>query len=166
MKTLIRWSKFNLVGVLGMAVQLTVLALLNRRWPGHYLWTSGVALEVTLLHNFVWHQRFTWCDRSELSQWPRQLLRFHLSSGLVSLVGNLALMRVLVHDAQVPIVISNIIAIMSCSILNFYAGNRWAFVATEITSQPNSNTENLTNLRRRMPPQRHDCSKVQIEVRT
>jgi putative flippase GtrA len=30
MNTLIRWGKFNLVGAIGMVVQLAALALLNR----------------------------------------------------------------------------------------------------------------------------------------
>jgi hypothetical protein len=31
MKVLIRWGKFNLVGAMGMVVQLTALALFTRR---------------------------------------------------------------------------------------------------------------------------------------
>jgi len=125
MKPFIRWGKFNLVGAMGALVQLTALALFNRWAPGHYLWATAAAIELTLLHNFVWHLRFTWRDRGSAVLGP--LLRFHLSNGLVSMLGNLVLMRILVHGASVPVVAANGIAILCCSIANFCLGNKWAF---------------------------------------
>ena len=55
MTPLIRWVTFNLVGAVGMAVQLAALALFNHLLHGRYLIASAAALEVTLLHNFVCH---------------------------------------------------------------------------------------------------------------
>jgi putative flippase GtrA len=127
--TLIRWCKFNLVGAMGMAVQLAALALFNRLTAGRYLLASAAALELTLLHNFAWHLHYTWRDRREGSALPVQLVRFHLSNGLVSMLGNLALMRILVHEARIPLLASNSIAILCCSIVNFGLGNNWAFAA-------------------------------------
>jgi putative flippase GtrA len=127
---ILRWLRFNLVGAMGMAVQLAALALFNRALRGHYLWASAAAVELTLLHNFLWHQRFTWRDRRDAAPWPQQLWRFHLSNGLVSLLGNLALMQLLVHAAHLPLLLANTLAILSCSVANFWLGNRWAFAAT------------------------------------
>jgi putative flippase GtrA len=127
MNHLIRWAKFNLIGVAGMGVQLGALAVLTRLEPTHYLCATATALEITLLHNFAWHVQFTWRDRRGKSALTAKLLRFQLSSGLVSLLGNLLLMRVLVQDARLPILPANTIAILCCSILNFYIGDRWAF---------------------------------------
>ena len=131
MNPLIRYWKFNLVGAIGMVVQLGALALLNRWMPGHYLWATAAAIELTLLHNFVWHLRYTWRDRRGESAILTQLVRFHLSNGLVSMLGNLALMRVLVHQAHLPVVVANGIAILCCSILNFCLGNNWAFAGRQ-----------------------------------
>ncbi|MGA2171122.1 MAG: GtrA family protein [Terracidiphilus sp.] len=127
MNTFIRWGKFNLVGAMGMVVQLAALALLNRWTAGHYLYASAAALELTLLHNFVWHLHYTWRDRRDNSALPAQLMRFHLSNGLVSMLGNLALMRILVQEAHLPLLVSNSIAILCCSIVNFCLGNNWSF---------------------------------------
>jgi putative flippase GtrA len=127
--TFIRWGKFNLVGAMGMVLQLAVLAVLNRCAPGHYLLTSAAALELTLLHNFVWHLHYTWRDRRNDSALLAQFLRFHLANGLVSMLGNLALMRILVQQAHLPVLASNGIAIVCCSILNFCLGDNWAFPA-------------------------------------
>ncbi len=129
MTTFLRWWKFNLVGALGMVMQLTALALINRWMPGHYLYASAVAIELTLLHNFVWHLHYTWRDRREDSSWLSQLIRFQLSNGLVSLLGNLVLMRLLVDEAHLPLLAANSIAILCCSMLNFCLGNNWAFAA-------------------------------------
>jgi putative flippase GtrA len=123
---LIRWYKFNLVGAIGMIVQLAALATLNRLVPGHYLYATAAALELTLLHNFVWHLHYTWRDRCGGSALA-QLIRFHLSNGLVSLCGNLVLMRLLVHSAHLPILAANPIAILCCSLFNFSLSRTWLF---------------------------------------
>jgi putative flippase GtrA len=127
MNTLMRWARFNLVGAVGMLVQLAALALFSRWAPGHYLCASAAAIELTLLHNFVWHLNYTWRDRRHTSGVAAQLLRFHLSNGLVSMLGNLALMRVLIQNARLPLLDSSCIAILGCSAVNFCLGNSWAF---------------------------------------
>jgi putative flippase GtrA len=123
----VRWCKFNAVGAIGMAVQLAALALFNRLTAGRYIYASAAAVELALLHNFVWHLRYTWCDRRGSSTIFTQLARFHLSNGLVSMLGNLALMRILVQDAHQPLLVSNSIAILCCSIVNFLLSDHWAF---------------------------------------
>jgi len=128
MKTLIRWGKFNLVGAMGMVVQLGSLALLSRLARGHYLLVSAAAVELAILHNFIWHLHYTWRDRRDGSTLA-QLLRFHLSNGLVSLLGNLALMRVFVREAHLPMLVANLLAIVCCSVVNFALSNTWAFAA-------------------------------------
>jgi putative flippase GtrA len=125
--TFIRWWKFSLVGAMGMVLQLVALALINRWTGGHYICASAAAIEFAVLHNFVWHLHYTWRDRRNTSTVLTQVLRFHLSNGLVSMLGNLALMCILVHEAHLPVLISNSIAILCCSILNFYSGHLWAF---------------------------------------
>ena len=129
MNTFARYWKFNLVGAMGMVVQLAALALFNRVSAGHYLYATAAAIELALVHNFVWHLHYTWRDRRDRAALLTQFIRFHLSSGLVSLLGNLLLMRILVHEAHIPLLVSNSIAILCCSIVNFCMGNHWAFAA-------------------------------------
>jgi putative flippase GtrA len=129
MNSLIRWGKFNLVGMMGMAVQLAALSLFNRCFAGHYLFATAAAIELTLLHNFIWHLRYTWRDRRDGSARLTQLTRFHLSNGLVSFLGNLALMALMVDEAHLPLLVANGIAILCCSVVNFFLGENWAFAA-------------------------------------
>lgn len=135
MNTFIRWIKFNMVGAMGMAVQLAVLALLNHWTGGHDLFASAVAVEFAVVHNFIWHLRFTWPDRRGSSAVAGQFVRFHLANGMVSLVGNVALMRVLVEDAHLPLLVADSIAILCCSIVNFCLGDNWAFAERGRTAE-------------------------------
>ena len=42
-------------------------------------------------------------------------------------IPNLALMRILVQQAHLPLLFSNCIAILCCSMVNFCLGNNWTF---------------------------------------
>ena len=123
-----RLGKFSAVGALGIGVQLTVLAaLLGVRM--NYLVATAAAVECAVLHNFVWHQRFTWRDRLA-EDWHQKLLRmfrFHVSNGAISLVGNVVLMRVLVGYLHISAVIANMLAITACFAFNFLVCDGWVF---------------------------------------
>jgi putative flippase GtrA len=131
MKTLIRWGKFNLVGAMGMVLQLAALAAFNRWLHGHYLVATAAAIELTLLHNFAWHWCYTWRERRCDVQAVTALMQFHLSNGMVSLVGNLALMRLLVQQAHLPVLGANVVAIACCSVVNFSVANSWVFAKAD-----------------------------------
>jgi putative flippase GtrA len=64
-----RPARFAVVGAIGVVVQLGTLEALTALGC-HYLWATGLAVEVAVLHNFMWHQRFTWRDRGG-SRLPR-----------------------------------------------------------------------------------------------
>ena len=126
MNLFLRWWKFNLVGAMGMATQLALLAFFHRVTGGHYLFATAAAVELTLLHNFVWHRHSTWRDRRDDPLLP-QLWRFHLSNGAVSMAGNLGLMPLLFRAGHLPLLLANLVAILCCSIVNFCLGHCWAF---------------------------------------
>ncbi len=127
MSTFARWCRFNMVGAIGMGFQLAMLAVLTRFTRWNYLFAAAAAIELTLVHNFVWHLNYTWHDRRDGSMVLRQLLRFNASNGLISMLGNLALMRMLVQGFRAPVLVANLIAVVVCSFLNFCIGHNWAF---------------------------------------
>ena len=115
-----RWLKFNAVGAAGIAVQLGALALFKSGLGIHYLWATALAVEVAVLHNFYGHVRWTWADRPvHLSETFARLLRFNLSNGLLSLAGNVLLMRLLVGTFGLPYLLANLVAIAATSVANF-----------------------------------------------
>ena len=132
-----RWGRFSLVGMLGAGLQVVALALLHQADRGHYLASVAVAFEVTLLHNFLWHRKYTWRDRPEgrTVTWRARFMRFHLSNGLISLAGNLLVTRWLVSSAHEPLLLANALAIVCCSTANFVLGTRWVFAVADTGSR-------------------------------
>lgn len=124
-----RWIRFNAVGAAGFAVQIASLTVLNRVTM-HYLVATALAVEIALLHNFAWHVRYIWRDRTGKGGRWRQCFRFHLSNGAVSMAGNLAFMPLLLRGAGMPLVLANAIAVLACSVVNFLLANTWAFAHT------------------------------------
>ena len=122
-----RWAKFSAVGATGILVQAIALAVLLRLIGLHYLVATALAVEASVLHNFVWHRRWTWRDR-EQSRWLAMLVRFNLTSGMLSLAGNLLLMFVLVGGMKLNAIIANLITIAICSLINFTLADRFVFV--------------------------------------
>ena len=120
---MIRWLKFSVVGGIGIGVQLAALAMLVH-WRVHYLVATAAAVEIALLHNYVWHKYWTWAGRENRCG---RLLRFHLANGLVSVLSNLLWMYVLTGWLQVPPVPANLVAIGATALLNFALGDRWVF---------------------------------------
>ena len=58
-----RWLKFNLVGGFGIVVQLAALLGLKSGLHLGYLPATALAVEAAVIHNFFWHERYTWADR-------------------------------------------------------------------------------------------------------
>ncbi|HEY6373074.1 MAG TPA: GtrA family protein [Candidatus Sulfotelmatobacter sp.] len=134
--TLLRWCKFNFVGGVGIGVQFTALFLVKGILHFNYLAATAIAVEAAVVHNFVWHEQFTWADRTRSgdrfeTRWRRSLLRlvrFNLTSGAVSILGNLALMKVMVGQGHINYLPANGIAIALCSLANFLVSEEWVFV--------------------------------------
>ena len=125
-----RWAAFNAVGLIGIVVQLGVLALLVRGCRIHYLAATAIAVEAAVLHNFLWHQHWTWRDRAATGCGPllARLGRFHLLNGGISLAGNLILMGILTGLCALEPVMANLVAVSACSLITFAASDRIVFM--------------------------------------
>src|SRR6201987_6532294 len=88
-----RWMKFNGVGAGGILVQLGVLALLKSGLQLDYLFATALAVEAAILHNYLWHERFTWRDRVSASSWSR-LSEINLSTRFFFLIGKVVVLGV------------------------------------------------------------------------
>jgi len=126
-----RWLKFNIVGGIGIGVQLAALAIFRSLLHLDYLLATVLAVESAVLHNFVWHERFTWADRPALRLTGSliRLARFNASNGLTSILGNLLLVRWLVGGMQMNYFAANVIAIAACSLVNFLLSDCFVFQA-------------------------------------
>jgi len=164
-ETLIRWGKFNLVGAIGIFVQFAALFFLKSVAHFNYLAATALAVEIAVVHNFVWHERYTWADRVSTPsgakapdhlcvrfaalkrcatqnlpaireplaaqslcglRW-RRFLRFNLTTGAVSIFGNLEMMRWMVGFGHMNYLVANGVAIVVCSLVNFVVSDGWVF---------------------------------------
>ena len=129
-----RFVRFNGVGAIGFAVQLGVLAgLLRAGMP--YLPATAVAVELSVLNNFLWHERWTWRDRPASGRARLvRLARFHLLNGLVSLGGNLLIVSALVGEAGLNPILANVIAVLGCGILNIFGADQIVFASPRLNA--------------------------------
>jgi putative flippase GtrA len=122
------WLRFNAVGIVGVGVQLAVLAVLRSGFDWTLRAATLIAVECAVLHNFVWHERWTWKHRAlAFREFPRRLLRFNVSNGLISIVGNLVLMELLTVRLHLNYMLSSLVAIGVCSLLNFFISDKLVF---------------------------------------
>ena len=124
------WWRFNLVGVLGFVLQTSAIWMLTRTMPRlGYLAATAMAVELAVLNNFVWHQRWTWKHRPTPSRREtlRRLAKFNVTTGLVSISGNLILMSLLVGRFGLPVIGANLVTVLACSVLSFMLADRFAF---------------------------------------
>jgi putative flippase GtrA len=134
-----RVTRFITVGALGFGVQIAAFVILTS--VGHWPWLPAtiVAVELAVVHNFLWHDRWTWRDRSVARQAPSlaghrragsrvtRFIRFNMTTGLTSIAGNAALMAVYVGVMGLPGAAGNVLAVGTMSVVNFMVSDRWVF---------------------------------------
>ena len=133
----LHWFKFNLVGLLGVAVQLVMLKIFASYFGLNYLIATALAVETAVLHNFCWHKRWTWNDRpcQSAADSFQQWLRFNSTTGLISISGNLIFMKLLVGHSHLPLQLANLISISICSLCNFFISDNFVFRKKEVVAR-------------------------------
>jgi putative flippase GtrA len=122
-----RWLKFNAVGAIGIVVQLAMLAVLKSLLHVEYLWATALAVEAAVLHNFLWHERWTWKGRVAEKGMLLRLVRFNLTTGAVSILANLVFMRLLVGQLHMQYLVANLLSIAATSLANFLLSEWFVF---------------------------------------
>jgi putative flippase GtrA len=115
------------VAVLGFAVQVILIELLahNLAWP--MTPSTVVAVEVAVLHNFFWHERWTWRHRTTGSNRLQRLALFHATNGLTSIAGNVAFTEILLHTSTMNSLARSGVSVALTGVLNFIAADRLVF---------------------------------------
>lgn len=124
-----RWLSFVGVGVLGFAWQIAALDAMTRLAGVPYPLAAALAVELAILHNLLWHERWTWRDRRTAGMRAAiaRFARFNGATGLASLIGNVALTAGLVEGLDLPVVAANVAAVLAMSGANFVAADRFVF---------------------------------------
>jgi len=125
-----RFVRFNAVGGLGIVVQLTVIWLLTGVTQTPVALATALGVAAAVVNNFVWHRQWTWRDRLDDSgSTSAAFARFALANGMVSLIGNVAVMSALAQTTSLHPVPANLIAIAVCGVANYFIGDNLVFRA-------------------------------------
>lgn len=120
-----RAARFAGVGVAGFAVQTVALGGLTAAGLP-YPAATALAVEAAILHNFLWHERWTWGDRK--ADRKGRFLRFNGATAVVSIGGNVALMWLFAGWLRLPLLLANVLAVLALTALNFLVADRLVFV--------------------------------------
>jgi putative flippase GtrA len=121
-----RAARFLAVGACGVGVNQGGLMLLHGAWPLPL--ASAVAVECSILGNFLLNSLWTWRDQPapSWSGWARRALQYHAVTFLAAIV-NVTGLVVLVRGPGLDYRIANLIAIGAGSALTFVVSDRWVF---------------------------------------
>jgi putative flippase GtrA len=125
-----RWTRFASVGVIGFVVQLLTLHVLISAFDVAYPIAVALSVEAAILHNFVWHERWTWRGRGldgSADAVCARLMRFNAASGAISLLGNVGFTALFVETIGMPVIVANVLAIVCLTLVNFAVADRLAF---------------------------------------
>ncbi|MBD3166086.1 hypothetical protein GF324_05790 [bacterium] len=131
-KPLRRFSKFGIVGALGVVVNLLFYTLFKEAFEIEDFLSRALAIELSILHNFSWSMLWVWGDRGQ--GWtivPRRLLKYHattlFSSFGVTLAVGWAVLQGLPEDTFLSSYISHLAGIAAGMLTNFLLANFWVF---------------------------------------
>lgn len=116
--------KFSAVGASGYVVNLTVYAALVKLAGVHYIPAAVAAFCVAVTNNFVLNRRWTFHATDGPAGF--QAARFFTVS-LVALGFNLVVLAFLVSVAGLETIVSQALAILAATPLNFVGNKLWSF---------------------------------------
>lgn len=125
-----RIGRFLSAGLAGFVLQIAVLAMLIAL-NVQYLVATALAVELAIVVNFLWHERWTWQDRparNDRERWLR-LVRYNAMTGVTSIVGSLVVTGLLVESLSMSPVVANIISVVALGALNFAGAETLVFRA-------------------------------------
>ena len=125
-----RIGRFLSAGLAGFVLQIAVLAMLIAL-NVQYLVATALAVELAIVVNFLWHERWTWQDRparNDRERWLR-LVRYNAMTGVTSIMGSLVVTGLLVESLSMSPVVANIISVVALGALNFAGAETLVFRA-------------------------------------
>ena len=120
--------KFNIVGLIGVVVNEGLLLLLS--FGGiYYLYASAVAIEASIISNFVLNDFWTFRDRRH-GHVAVRLLKFN-GLMIIGLIANIAILYALTTYLGVHYGISNLVGIGAAFLLRYWLSVNFAWIKKE-----------------------------------
>lgn len=118
--------KFLLVGASGVVVNLGFYVLFSRGMGISLELASPLAIEISIISNFLLNSVFTFGKRSSVNGLKKRFLRFHLVAGVAGLV-NYSILLLLVKSFGLWDIPANLAGIACATLVNYFLNSRWTW---------------------------------------
>lgn len=122
-----RVAAFLLVGGAGFALQMGGFGWLRATgWPLPA--ATAVSVVAAVVHNFLWHERWTWGDRGgDIAARARRFAGYLATTGATSLLSNVLFVALFAGSCTLPPWVALSLAVVSTSAINFVISDRLIF---------------------------------------
>ena len=117
------------VGWLGMFVNTAGLFLFKGILHIPIIPAGLLAIEMAIIHNFVWLRRWAWRDRSNgfHQTFFRQLLLYNVFTGAVDIIANLSILWFLSTFFHVHYLLANVLGMIAGPFIKFWVNEKIIF---------------------------------------
>ena len=122
-----RFVRFGVVGLSGVVVNQGLLMLLHGQAGAPLLPSSIIAIETSILTNFLLNHLWTWRMSLRVPGLFRRVVQYHAAAIMAAFVGNVVVLMALVELFGVDYRIANLVGIALGTLVNFTAGELWIF---------------------------------------
>jgi len=126
----VRFVRFSIAGATGFAAQIAIVGVLANLLGIYYLAATAIAVEAAIVINFLWHERWTWRDRTGSSGALPRFLKFNALTAATSIIGSVAITGILVEYFTFSPMLANVISVIVLSVINFVGADSLVFRAT------------------------------------
>jgi dolichol-phosphate mannosyltransferase len=120
------FCKFLLVGGSGVFVNLGLYIAFSRGLNLPLELASALAIELSIISNFVLNNSFTFCRRAPVNGLRNRFLRFHLVAGAAGLV-NFGVLLLLAKGWGWWDILANLMGIACATVVNYVLNSRWTW---------------------------------------
>jgi dolichol-phosphate mannosyltransferase len=118
--------KFGIVGTTGVLVNMGLLLILTRLFGIVIEYASPIAIEISIVSNFVLNNLWTFRARTVETSLIKRLFRFHLVAFSAGLINYITLLSLHYGFGMIDI-IANLIGIAAATLVNYILNSRWTW---------------------------------------
>lgn len=132
--------KFLIVGFSGVFVNLGIYIFLTRVLGVALEVASPIAIEISIITNFLLNHYWTFNDRTTETSFFHKLFRFHMAAGVAGVV-NYAVFLLLLNVFNMHDILSNIIGICAGALFNYFLNSYWTWKKIEAGTDANESEQ-------------------------
>ena len=127
------------VAWLGMAVNTGCLYVFKGLLHVRLIPASVMAIEIAIIHNFIWYRSWTWRDRPNKPPFFQQLIKYNIATGAVDFLGNVSVLWILATFLNIHYLLANILGMIAPPFIKFWLNEKVIFKASpDDSDRPNS----------------------------